>query len=100
MIKRIIKYILHLVLIGLVAFLYGFSNTRNSEKIINKIDVQFESDGPYFLTQSMVNKLLIQNNESVTKNQSKICDRFIQVRTKGFRKTNPYDRKSRSLFIS
>ena len=32
MLKRIIKYILHLVLIGFVAFLYGFSNTRNSEK--------------------------------------------------------------------
>ena len=96
MLKRIIKYILHLVLIGFVAFLYGFSNTRNSEKIINKIDVQFESDGPYFLTQSMVNKLLIQNNERLQKQAKSVIDLYkLEQKVLG----NPYIEKV-SLFIS
>ena len=96
MLKRIIKYILHLVLIGFVAFLYGFSNTRNSEKIITKIDVQFESDGPYFLTQSMVNKLLIQNNERLQKQAKSVIDLYkLEQKVLG----NPYIEKV-SLFIS
>ena len=96
MLKRIIKYILHLVLIGFVAFLYGFSNTRNSEKIINKIDVQFESDGPYFLTQSMVNKLLIQNDERLQKQAKSVIDLYkLEQKVLG----NPYIEKV-SLFIS
>ena len=96
MLKRIIKYILHLVLIGFVAFLYGFSNTRNSEKIINKIDVQFESDGPYFLTQSMVNKLLIQNDERLQKQAKSVIDLY---KLEELVLENPYVEKA-SLFFT
>ena len=53
MLKRIIKYILHLVLIGLVAFLYGFSNTRNSELPIISINIRD------FEKSSYINKTML-----------------------------------------
>ena len=76
MLKRIIKYILHLVLIGFVAFLYGFSNQRNSQQIITKSVVKFQSNEPYFLTEEIVNKLLIQNNAIVKKQAKSVIDLY------------------------
>ena len=61
--KRIMKYVFLLVLLGFMGFLYGFSNHRNTQKIIKKTAVKFYSNESYFLTQTMVNKLLIQNKE-------------------------------------
>ena len=65
--KRIVKYLFVPIFIGVLVFLFIFSNQRNTQKTINKIDIQFESEESYFLTHEIVNKLLIQNNERVQK---------------------------------
>ena len=68
--KRLLKYLLFLVLtVGLV-FLYSFSSGRNQQKKVPEIIVEFEEGDNSFLTHSMVNKLLIQNKETVV-NQAK-----------------------------
>lgn len=76
-IKRTIKYILLLILLASLGFLYGFSNTRNAQKIIKEIDIQFDAEKSFFLTQSMVNKLLIQNNEGVEKQTKSVIDLYM-----------------------
>ncbi|WP_445719452.1 cell division protein FtsQ/DivIB [Flavobacterium sp.] len=60
--KRINWHTVRLVLIIFVMiFLYSFSSKRNSERKINKIDIEFDSNENMFLTHEMVNNLLIQN---------------------------------------
>src|SRR5210317_1623534 len=58
------------LLLGLVVFLYGFSESRNDLHKIEEIEIEFEEGSNLFMTHEMVNKLLIQNN-SALKNQSK-----------------------------
>jgi cell division protein FtsQ len=58
------------VLIVALAFLYSFSSVKNSNKKIKKVAIEFVEGDNNFLTQPMVNKLLIQNNRKV-KNQPK-----------------------------
>ena len=65
--KRIVKYLFVPIFIGILVFLFIFSNQRNTQKTINKIDIKFESEESYFLTHEIVNKLLIQNNDRVQK---------------------------------
>jgi len=65
-----LKYIAFVLLVLVLGFLYSFSSTRNSNKIVENVIVEFESNGSNFITHSMVNKLLIQNGEGV-KNQAK-----------------------------
>lgn len=57
------------MIVGL-SFLYSFSGLKNSTKIIGEPVVVFEEGSNDFLTQEMVNKLLIQNQQEV-KNQPK-----------------------------
>ena len=59
-----------LLLVSLLVFLYFFSLKRNSSKIVKEVVVEFSAGDNNFLTHSMVNKLLIQNDSSV-KNQAK-----------------------------
>ena len=94
--KRILKYVFLLILLGSLGFLYGFSNTRNSQKEINKVSVQFDLGEGYFLTQSMVNKLLIQNNQRVQKQAKSVIDLY-QLEKKVLE--NPYIEKA-SLFMT
>tara|TARA_B110000003_G_scaffold104884_1_gene107226 strand:- start:10754 stop:11482 length:729 start_codon:yes stop_codon:yes gene_type:complete len=94
--KRIIIYIFNLILLGFVMFLYGFSNNRNAKKSIHKIEIKFESKEPNFLTKSMVNKLLIQNNEKVQKQAKSLIDLY-KLEQKVLE--NPYVEKA-SIFIS
>lgn len=70
MIKKIATYSVLPILVGFVFFLYGFSSDRNKRKKVKAIQVQFEEGDNHFLTHESVNKLLIQNNDSV-KNQPK-----------------------------
>ena len=79
-----------------MAFLYGFSNKRNEEKSIQNIVVQFEAGSNDFLSQSMVNKLLIQNNTSV-QNQAKSVIDLYQLENKVL--SNPYVEEA-TLFIT
>lgn len=46
--------------------LYAFSANRNATRIIEKPDIKFLDSDQYFITRAMVNKLLIQNNDSAT----------------------------------
>ena len=64
------NYIKALFVIALVAFLFGFSNQRNSHQNVNEIDIKFEEGDNLFMDYEMVNKLLIQNSKPV-KNQAK-----------------------------
>ncbi len=60
---NIIKFIL---LIALVVTLYSFSNQKNSSRKLTKIDVEFIDENSPFITLNTVNKLLIQNLDSLT----------------------------------
>jgi len=68
--KKVLKYIGFLLLVGLLVFLYFFSLKRNRSKIVKEVVVEFSAGDNNFLTHSMVNKLLIQKDSSV-KNQAK-----------------------------
>ena len=68
--KKVLTYLFSVVLIGSLAFLYSFSSIKNSNKKITKVAIEFVEGDNNFLTQQMVNKLLIQNNRKV-KNQPK-----------------------------
>jgi len=74
--KKILKYIFLPILLGGIGFLYGFSNQRNSQQIITKSVVKFQSNEPYFLTEEIVNKLLIQNNATVKKQAKSVIDLY------------------------
>jgi len=54
----------------LVVFLYGFSYQKNNAKVVRDIAIEFEQGNNLFMNYQMVNKLLIQNGETV-KNQAK-----------------------------
>lgn len=49
------------LLFGLVVFLFSFTSKRNSERKLTKSVVVFEGDEDLFVTNEMVNKLLIEN---------------------------------------
>jgi len=51
---------------SLIAFLFSFSIQRNEVRKLTKIEIDFKNDNTLFITQNSVNKLLIQNNDSVT----------------------------------
>ena len=74
--KKFLKYIFLPILLGGIGFLYGFSNQRNSQQIITKSVVKFQSNEPYFLTEEIVNKLLIQNNAKVKKQAKSVIDLY------------------------
>ena len=61
---------LFLVLLVSIGLLYGFTKQRNHAKKVGEIDISFVEGEQDFLTHSMVNKLLIQNQLHV-KNQAK-----------------------------
>ena len=50
----------------LVVFLYSFTNERNNKKTPAIVEVKILDSDNLFVTQPMVNKLLIQNNVKVT----------------------------------
>jgi cell division protein FtsQ len=59
-------YIKVALLLGVVVFLYAFSNERNSSRRIDKIAIEFKGDDNLFITRDNVSKLLIQNEQPVT----------------------------------
>lgn len=74
MIKKSLKYVISFILLILLGFLYGFANVRNEQKVISKINIEFEPGVNNFLSQPMVNKLLIQNNKSVLNQPKSVID--------------------------
>ena len=74
--KRVIKYIAFLLLVVGLGFLYSFSTVRNQQKKVSEIIVEFEEGENNFLTHSMVNKLLIQNSETVVNQAKSVIDLY------------------------
>lgn len=60
------NYIKMLVLLGLTVFLFAFSSQRNARRNVQAAVIQFEDESSPFVTRETVNKLLIQNKDSVT----------------------------------
>jgi cell division protein FtsQ len=95
-IKRVLKYILLFVLIISLGLLFSFTKHRNYSKKVGKIEVFFQEGENNFLTHSMVNKLLIQNQLHV-KNQAKsMIDLYLLEKTV---LENPFIEKA-SVFVS
>ena len=68
------NYIRGLLLLGLVCFLYAFSTHRNNALNATGIEVNFLGDNNLFVTHKTVNKLLIQNQQTVTNVPKEILD--------------------------
>jgi len=68
--KRLLKYVFLFIFMGFLFFLYGFTSARNMNKKVSQVEIKFEAGGHPFLTYKTVNKLLIQNKQTV-KNQAK-----------------------------
>ena len=49
-----------LLMLVLVVFLFSFTQNRNQQRKISKVQVEFQGDNKMFLTNEMVNNLLIQ----------------------------------------
>ncbi len=60
------NYIKIITLLLVVTGLYAFSNQRSEEKNVTQIDIEFVGDQNLYITEAMVNKLLIQNYGSLT----------------------------------
>lgn len=59
------NYIKVFTLLVAVIGLYAFSNQRSAKKKINEIQIEFIGDQNLYITEGMVNKLLIQNYGSL-----------------------------------
>lgn len=93
--KKFLKYLTFLLLIGSFAFLFSFSVKRNYHKVVKKIVIEFEAGNNHFLTHTMVNKLLIQNDSSV-KNQAKTVIDLYSLENNVIK--NPYVAKAAVFF--
>ena len=58
-------YIISFLLLSSVVFLYGFAQHQNKQETLHGIEVIFEENQPLFLTESMVDKLLIQSESNL-----------------------------------
>ena len=91
-----IKYLILLTFIVSLGFLYGFSSKRNQQKKVHDIVIEFEEGENSFLTHSMVNKLLIQNQKTV-RNQAKSVINLYDLENAVLK--NPYVEKS-AVFLT
>tara|TARA_R110001583_G_scaffold93517_2_gene236451 strand:+ start:1174 stop:1896 length:723 start_codon:yes stop_codon:yes gene_type:complete len=68
------NYIKGLLLLGLVAFLYGFSHQKHAVKKVHDISIEFEEGENLFMDYQMVNKMLIQNGKTVVNEAKTVID--------------------------
>ena len=59
--KRALKYLFFVLFVIGLGMLYSFSSARNLRQKVENIEIEFEGENTHFLTNSMVDKLLIQN---------------------------------------
>jgi len=81
---------------GFLTFLYGFTSARNSAKKVTEIVIDLDEKDSPFLSYEIVDKLLIQNNETL-KNQAKTKVDLYKIEN-GILE-NPYV-ESASVFLS
>ncbi|WP_194240996.1 cell division protein FtsQ/DivIB [Winogradskyella litoriviva] len=74
MIKINYNYIKVIILIGVVGFLFAFSNHRNKDRIVGEPSINFLGENKLFITETNVSKLLIVNQEPVSKQPKEIID--------------------------
>ena len=55
------KHLFFVTVLILTILMSAFANFRNSRRLVEKVEVNFESHGARFLSDSLVDKLLIQN---------------------------------------
>lgn len=65
-VKRSLKFIQPLILILLIGGLYGFAEHRHKNRKLTNIKVSFTETENLYVTEEVVNKLLIQSNDSVS----------------------------------
>lgn len=68
------NYIKALILLVLVTFLFAFSTMRSAERNVTDFKINFIGEDNLYITQELVNKLLIQNKQNVTKVAKEILD--------------------------
>ena len=68
------NYIKIIGLLILVGGLFAFSNQRNEERKVAESHINFLGDNTLFITEATVSKLLIQNQQAVTKQPKDIID--------------------------
>lgn len=61
-------------LLAFVATLYGFANYQNEQQSVQDVKVRFEEGENLFMSYEMVNKLLIQNNDTLQKKTKSLID--------------------------
>lgn len=59
-------YIKLIALLFIVTGLYAFSNVRSEQRSVNGLNIEFVGDNNLYITQGMVNKLLIQKYGPLT----------------------------------
>lgn len=64
--KRSLGYIKAFVLVAIVCLLYGFAEKRHKSRGISEVKVEFTDSENLYVTEEVVNKLLIQNKATVT----------------------------------
>ena len=94
--KKLSKYLLFFVMVVALAFLFSFSSKKNENRKVTESIVEFKDGDNNFLTHAMVNKLLIQNRDSI-KNQAKSVINLYSLENKVSQ--NPYVEKA-SVFLT
>lgn len=74
--KRLLKYIYFLLFIVGLGFLYSFSSNRNGARKASNPIIEFEQSNANFLSYSIVNKLLIQKNDSAENLAKSVIDLY------------------------
>ncbi|HKJ49068.1 MAG TPA: hypothetical protein VJ973_08265, partial [Christiangramia sp.] len=64
--KRSLGYIKAFVLVAIVCLLFGFAEKRHKTRNISKVEVKFTDSENLYVTEEVVNKLLIQNKPSIS----------------------------------
>ena len=94
--KKIAAYISFILLIAFLSFLYGFTSNRNNHKKVKDTVVEFEEGDNNFLTHSMVDKMLIQNQKFVKNQPKRVVDlHFLETNVSA----NPYVEKA-TVFLT
>lgn len=68
------NYIKFFFLLGFVVFLFAFSAEKNNHRPISEIEIHFTGTENLFITETAVNKLLIQNDQGISTKPKETLD--------------------------
>ena len=81
------KHLFFVTVLILTILMSAFAHFRNSRRLVEKVEVNFESHGARFLSDSLVDKLLIQNKGKLP---WKAKDSLVLSMLESFLEDNPY----------